>query len=615
MELIKEYEYKAPSYERMNRENQYVIDEAKAKNDSRYTFEHGVWKAEKSGNDEISMLFAGDLLCQENMISAFTTKEGRYDFKYCFEFLRPLFKAADFIAGNLETPTTDSAPYRGEILTHEGPFFCNAPVEYLEALKYAGFDMLTTANNHTLDAGADGLYDTIINSRKFDFIQTGTFLDKSEKFVIVEIGGIKVGFTAFGTTYNMMQNNLTKAGRITLLNTYSTNRAQTVYSQMKNAGAEYTICFPHWGQEYTDVITEKQRAMAEELTSLGYDLVVGSHSHVVQRFEEINGKPVLFSLGNLISHMNLTKKSMDSQYPVLMNVKLKKENGKISTKIDFIPCRIFKELNGIPFVVVPVDAHLELDTSITSKLENTPDEVSRLLMCDNHMLNTEYPVDVNIKWQLHEFLQKREERLEKLAKQEVVSVNSEELPEEKDTGLKFIKKMIAKPDFENRNGKYKFSGSNAEMICLDVKSTVVKIDKEIEGKPVTVVNNYKQKNNTARILYMGKHVESVGKKAFSHFSKLESVRFYESLEVIEEEAFAYCERLSGITLPKSIKEIKRRAFADCPGLMSIKIPNDIKSISDDAFSGCNKLTIYCNKNSYAAKYAKKNNIAVKYMPL
>jgi len=527
-----------------------------------------------------------------------------------------LFKAADFVAGNLETPVSDYAPYRGEIITHEGPFFCNAPVEYMKSLKYCGFDMLTTANNHTLDAGAEGLYDTIVNMDKFDFIHTGTFYEKCEKFVIVDICGFKVGFTAFGTAYNLMQNNLTKKGRITLLNTYSTNRATTVLKEMKAKGAEYTVCFPHWGKEYTDVISPKQRERAEELTALGYDLVVGAHSHVVQRFEDVNQKPVLFSLGNLISHMNnLTPGSLESQYPVLMNLTLTRVDGKIEPKIDFIPCRIFKELNGIPFVVVPVADKLELPDDICERLKKTPEEVAKLLIHDKEILNTDYPVDPEAKKELDAFLAGYHEKMKSLCTKKPVSLANEEIPEEQEKGFKLLKKMVANPDFENRIGKYKTYGSYAELLCLDAKSSVVKLDKEIEGLPVTVINNYKQKNQTARIIYMGNFVEVVGKRAFSGFSRLESVRFYGKTKTIEEEAFSNCESLSGIILPSGLKSIKKKAFANCPKLMSIKIPDTVKDISADAFKGSGKVVIYCERGSHAAKFAKKNKIPAIYMPL
>lgn len=617
MRNLQDYEYKAPSYERVKREHTYVIDEAKEQDTSRYYLKDGVWyrkDADASApKDEISLLFAGDLLCQEYMMDAYRKEDGRFDFNACFEFVRPLLKASDFCAGNLETPVSDEAPYRGEIITHEGPFFCNAPVEYLAALKYAGFDMLTTANNHTLDAGADGLLDTIENAEKFGFIQTGTFSGKSDKFVVVDICGIKVGFTAFGTTYNMMSGNLTRQGRIDLLNTYSLNRASGVLKKMKKLGAEYTVCFPHWGEEYTDKITAKQSLMAAELAGLGYDLIAGSHSHVVQKFTEVAGTPVLFSMGNLISHLNHVKRN-GSEYPLLMNLKLRRDGEKIVSAIDFIPCRIFKKIKGVPYSVVPVSSALNLSSQVTAETADAADAVAELLQCDSSVLNLDYPADKAVAAELADFYQNRKERLAVFGKvPDLVGAAADAA--EAENRLEKKKPLLSKWDTETRVGKYKKVLGGLKLLCLDSKATVIKMDNDVDGRDVKAVENSYGFNDTARIIYLGKKVKTVGKGAFANFSQLESVRFYESVQKIEDNAFSGCGKLTGITLAKGVKSIGKNAFADCPNLMSIKMPSNVTKIDKTAFDGCPKLTIYCNENSAADKFAKENHIPVKYMPL
>lgn len=612
---LQEYEYKAPSYERKKRAGSFEIDVELEKSKSRYYIDQTEWKSKAGDKDEISMLLMGDLLCQENMISAMTKKNGRFDFTFCFEYLRPLFKAADFVAGNLETPISEESPYRGEIITHEGPFYCNAPLEYLDALKYAGFDMLTTANNHTLDAGAEGLCDTIDNCEKYDFIQTGTFTGKKDKFVIVNICGFKVGFTAFGTAYNQMDGNLTKEGRITLLNTYTANRASSILKKMRAQGAEYTICFPHWGNEYTDVISERQNNMAKELTEMGYDFVVGSHSHVLQKFEYVNGKPVAFSLGNIISHINLNKKAMKSQYPAVLNLTLKRVNGKIVSEIGFIPCRIVKKFNKIPFTIIPANNNLDLNENAWNKLENTVEEVKAMLNCDDSLINLDYDVDKEALSELKTFEEELSNKLGTLKAKKKKAKSEDKEEEEHDLEPNFIEKMQGISYAETRIGKYRIKKDYAELDCIYIQSTVVNIDKEVEDKQVKAVMNSKDGNDTARIVYLGKFVTDIKKRAFSNFSKLESVRFFESVEKIEEEAFANCPRLTGLTLPSNLKSIGKKAFADCPALLSVKIPASVEKISKDAFEGSKKVTIYCAEGSYADNFARKNNINVKYMPL
>ena len=165
---IKKYEYKSPGYKLSERNKKYVFNQEENKKLSRYFFDEDakIYKSSMDNKEEISMLFAGDLLCQENIIESYKIGENEFDFTLCYEYIWQLLKSSDFSAGNLETPIADTAPYRGEIITHEGPFYCNAPISYLNALKYAGFDMLTTANNHAIDAGARGIYETITNIKK-----------------------------------------------------------------------------------------------------------------------------------------------------------------------------------------------------------------------------------------------------------------------------------------------------------------------------------------------------------------------------------------------------------------------------------------------------------------
>ena len=333
-------EYKAPSYELLDRKGITPEKEAAHKALRRFSYSKSAkcFVSNTAEKDHITMLFAGDLLCQESMHEKFTLKNGGFDFSACFAFVKPLLKSADFAAGNLETSITHTAPCRGEILTHEGPYFCNAPAEYLEALSDCGFDMLTTANNHTLDAGARGIVETLENIDKCGIIRTGTFKEESDpRYAIVDICGFKVGFAAFTYAFNTMEKNLTPYGKKLLLNTYSKATAKEIFKKMKRNGAEYMICFPHWGKEYTQEISAKQLLMARDLTKIGYHAVLGSHSHQIQCCSRVNDKDVCYSLGNLISHMNKPAAILkNAQYTVLSKIDLTRSGKNITSEISLI---------------------------------------------------------------------------------------------------------------------------------------------------------------------------------------------------------------------------------------------------------------------------------------
>lgn len=609
---IEKYEYKAPSYRLRKNRPLFWIDEKKYARESRYDIADGIWKSRQGAKDEISILLSGDLLCQENLIEGYRKKEGGYDFKMCFDYIRPLLCAADFTAGNLETPISHTAPYRGEILTHEGPFYCNAPIEYLDALKYAGFDMLTTANNHTIDAGVRGLYETIENTRKFHFIQTGTFIEEGDKFVLVDICGFKIGFTAFSLTYNSMQANMKKSGKNILLNTYRRQAAEQIYKKMKEQGAEYTICFPHWGKEYTDKLSKKQMNMADELTEIGYDLIAGSHSHVVQKFEYRNGTPVIYSMGNLLTHMNLRKSSMDTQYPVICRLNLKRMDGRVTSEIAFIPCRIFKDIQEIPFTVVPMNDQLPLNDEIQRRMKPVEGKVKELLQNQEAIFDLDYP----LKKEALKLLKQQEERKDK----RIQELCSKESKEQKASSQKsfFMQKWN---EIKYRNcistyrGMFRKYKDAMKLVSLRAETEVVKIDGMVGDIPLTHIYNDQHSNDITRIIYISGQITYLGPKAFKNFHTLESVRLFKGLERIGRRTFENCERMTGVILPKSLTYIGSYAFCNCKRLQSIKIPKSVEKIGRCAFHGCEELTIYCEKDSYADSYARKYHIAVRHMPI
>lgn len=603
------YEYKSPSYVLRDR-GESTVDLTAHAGLRRYSYDSAkrCYRSHAPAKDSVNMLFAGDLLCQENMISRHQTKDGSYDFSLCFDYVRPLLQSTDLAVGNLETPISRTAPYRGEILTHEGPFFCNAPLEYLEALSGAGFDMLTTANNHTLDAGLRGMLETIDNTNAMGFIQTGTFKENGPKYVIVDVCGIKVGFTAFSTSYNTMEKNLTPDGRTHLLNTYTQSRAASVLKAMRKQGAEYTICFPHWGEEYTAKITQTQRSIAEYLTELGYDLVVGAHSHTIQKFEIINGKPVLFSLGNLITHLN-TVGDTECEYTILLSLTLKRTAEGLASELAAVPCKILKKHSGIPYTVLPVVESLNLIYKNIPSLTKTV-AVARKRLGNRLSVNLNYPVTPEAVQAFRE----RQTGLREAVSRLVPTPPAISLPKFRPP-VPFKRAEDAFDHYvQEAGGLYTVWEDHAELVQFQAGNTVVKIKPTVEDKPVTVVRN-STGNTSSRVIYLGKYTQTVGSGMFRGFSQLESVRFFDNLTAIESEAFRDCGKLTGLTLPRSLREIGSEAFRDCPQLMSIKIPGSVTSIGEDAFTGCPLLTVYCEEGTAAHHYAQAHGIPVKFMPL
>ena len=117
--------------------------------------------------DTVSIAIVGDLMCHSQQFNL-AKKDTGYDFNPTFAPVKKYLESTDFTFGNLETVTAGSA------LNYTGYPMFNTPVQYLDALKEAGFDVLTTANNHSLDRGFIGIEKTISELDNRGILHTGT---------------------------------------------------------------------------------------------------------------------------------------------------------------------------------------------------------------------------------------------------------------------------------------------------------------------------------------------------------------------------------------------------------------------------------------------------------
>lgn len=180
--------------------------------------------------------------------------------------------------------------------------------------------------------------------------------------------------------------------------------------------------------------------------------------------------------------------------------------------------------------------------------------------------------------------------------------------------------------------------------CIDLNSTLKKhmtltIEKSVLGKPVTEIGGYftDPYYMDAKIgylfdkIYIPDSVKSINGPSFSECTNVKSIYIPDSVKKIDGQAFEECTSLQSVRLPNGLKEIKYGCFYNCKNLRKIVIPNGVQKIGADAFAGCEKLEIYiptsvrkigkyitltdvkkiyCQKNTVAYKYAKKNKVAV-----
>ena len=245
---------------------------------------------------ELSLLFVGDIMGHLSQIEAAYLEPGRYDYRESFDKISPLLQSSDVTIGNLEL-TLGVPPYSGY------PLF-SSPPELAESLKDAGFDALMTANNHSCDRGREGLEKTLKVLDEFDLEHTGTFKSERSKqrtpAFFIEKKGMRVAILNFTFYTNDIPptppNVVNSMDKVVI--------REDVSLVEKEYQPDVIIAYVHWGDQYSKIPTSWQREMNSYFNSLGVNIVIGSHPHVLQpmTFEMKQGKLVAYSLGNFISH-------------------------------------------------------------------------------------------------------------------------------------------------------------------------------------------------------------------------------------------------------------------------------------------------------------------------
>ncbi len=310
----------------------------------------------------ITISAVGDIMAhQGNLNNAYNPKTGKYDFTGFLEFVKPILTKSDLTIGNFETVT--AGPKSGYT---SYPAF-NTPDEILPALSQAGFDILSTANNHCLDRGISGLTRTIqmINNNKM--INIGSSTNGKNKYVIKEINGIKLGILAYSGLYNGADKRLTQAQRDTYLSMLEEKQIQKDIKEAKAAKADAIIIIAHWGNEYQREPSNSQTALAKKMLSWGADIILGSHPHVIQKSEivKIDGKDkfIIYSMGNFISGYRRVDKAnrpnkVFTEDGVIVNLQIEKsaEKGTIIKSVDYVPTWVDKYyVNNRPvFKILPI---------------------------------------------------------------------------------------------------------------------------------------------------------------------------------------------------------------------------------------------------------------------
>lgn len=245
---------------------------------------------------EASVFMVGDALIHSNIYKDAENDDGSYDFKPMLEQIKPISIKYDLKYYNQETILGGA-----ELGYSNYPRF-NSPSEVGDAFLDAGFNLVSLATNHTMDKGEAGVINSVNYWKsKENVVYSGQWTSKEEREEthVYNINGISYAFFSYTTWTNGLE---TPAGKEYLNNVYSPEKAAADIAKVKDL-ADVIIVAMHWGTEYSLGVSSQQTEIANYLSSLGVNLIIGAHPHVVEPVEYINdGKTfVIYSLGNFIS--------------------------------------------------------------------------------------------------------------------------------------------------------------------------------------------------------------------------------------------------------------------------------------------------------------------------
>jgi poly-gamma-glutamate capsule biosynthesis protein CapA/YwtB (metallophosphatase superfamily) len=224
-------------------------------------------------------------------------------YRTLFEPAEKIFLNDDLTIGNLETPVCDNLPIAGY------PLF-NARSALLDAIKSSGIEILSLANNHSLDQGVDGILSTVneLKKRNLIFAGTGENPEEAKKHAVINKNGIKLAYISATESSNNPQSRKDKKAHVNIISYYDKKALNDYCDEIKKIKkeADVVILSYHAGIEYESEADPDKIRVMKLFAESGADVILGHHPHVLQKIEFYNTKDnrkslLVYSLGNYIS--------------------------------------------------------------------------------------------------------------------------------------------------------------------------------------------------------------------------------------------------------------------------------------------------------------------------
>ncbi len=248
---------------------------------------------------KLSLIMVGDGLIHESVYMDAKTENG-YNFKPMLEKVKPIISSDDLAFYNQESILGGV-----ELGLSSYPRF-NSPYEVGDAFLDAGFNLVSLANNHTLDRGESAILNSIHYWENKDVYTAGSYASDEDRnqIIIKEKNGITYALLSYTYWTNGLR---IPDGKTYLLNRYDEEIVRQDIEKVRNQ-VDLLLVSMHFGEEYTYTPDSTQREIANYLASLGVDIIIGHHPHVVQPIEFIDDTLVIYSLGNFLSGQDRLEK-------------------------------------------------------------------------------------------------------------------------------------------------------------------------------------------------------------------------------------------------------------------------------------------------------------------
>jgi poly-gamma-glutamate capsule biosynthesis protein CapA/YwtB (metallophosphatase superfamily) len=253
--------------------------------------------SETRSDGSFEMAAVGDIMPGRRMVSLIDEK----GIDYIFQDVAPVLKECGIVFGNLETPLVHESNGNGLKENGKKSIHLMAEETVADGLNYAGFNIVSLANNHSLDYGQDGINQTleILKSRGISFNgeKKGDLSTPNEP-TIIEVNGTKVGFLCYSeVSHWKFQATQNKYGTMP-------SYFKEIKRDIKNARpkVDILVIYLHWGKEGKKV-QPFQYVNAKKILDYGADLLLSSHTHLFQDIEKYKGKYICYGLGNFVFDM------------------------------------------------------------------------------------------------------------------------------------------------------------------------------------------------------------------------------------------------------------------------------------------------------------------------